>query len=1146
MAEQHGDGTLQSQQLNTMLLVNDQLLGNPGQDALMKISIPPMEEKDNLIFQTSYLVPEHNFSYVFITVSHWSAGQINKYPSLNEVGTIEIPMVRSQKPKIETLSEAEAASLLGVDACSYRAAKYTIIGTARLHTSKHAAIVSRRPIKKGLEKIASIIDGHSSLKIELVHPIYGRRIDLSLDFTVRILKKCIEGWHRDANNPLSTYFAKSPSLRMLDLDTVPKGKDIPDEDQLPALAVFDTKEQYCVAMAVGNQQEKEYQDLQHRKLYEFDVPARFIRDRLSLHPKSKAPQEYFMLINASSAGADTDHLLPRIGDSADVVLDGISTKQQKVSLHGHRINAPSELWSAQTRVWKLRVPLDKTTGSERLPLVLNLPDASVDDTENCSKTIGAFTEQFDMDQSYVNVRMKITDSNKPHEAEMNALKKLLAPHTMPMDDRPSPTSINAVEDLITAKLRDGKPLKEFMTDLEELRQGTHENEELQNAFQSLDEDKMDAIKYLLDDKKLIKYIQGPPGTGKSYLALWIVCIALMFDPPTIGTDDEWDRTLDLGPHLKSEELDKADLTAPLRALQLTDQQKDALLSVPQTTKILIVSGQNAAVDDLLPRLISLWNVLGGPKVGKKQPVVLRLYSWESEGRDFVRRFAKVGRHIQRTTEDATGGILMRLLDAFSDRAEEFDRERRKAKWSNPSIIDKAVELYKADHKALQGRKYDELARLIDQVASSPDHVYTVGKQITRLVANGPQAEALAQADVIFGTLIGVADPAFRQIFRPHYIISDESPRDKEITFLILLAHFSPRAYFCFGDHKQLCPVIFSTHQHLEYKSSMSSKQAGINMQKNQEEDSTKPSTFANQMETSVIHRLVEAGHPSYMLTQNWRQHGVAGQFFNEQFYNRMICFHEAHNRFSLTDKAAVRWLQQLSGRDEIKGNTLMINMNSFESCEARSFLNCGNVNFALAKVIDLLADPTFGIDSKVMIITPYESQRNLYTYELQKRGMWEMDSKGNWVQFDKSRVEIRTHQGAQGHEASVVIIDLTRSDAPGMTAQSPLISVCSSRSICAQLVLINTSTIGRTGYKTPPAVKHLVAWVQFHQKEGMLTNIDTETSKKYRIVCFKCYAVGHNDSECPYSTGKLLICPDCGSEHHPRDCYMAKSNNIRV
>ncbi|KAK7731578.1 hypothetical protein SLS63_005264 [Diaporthe eres] len=170
---------------------------------------------------------------------------------------------------------------------------------------------------------------------------------------------------------------------------------------------------------------------------------------------------------------------------------------------------------------------------------------------------------------------------------------------------------------------------------------------------------MDAMEFLLDDKKLLKYVHGPPGTGKSYLALWFASIAVMFDPPTIDADDEWDRPLDLGPQLKPEEFDEVDTAAPLRTVQLTDDQKAAAAPVPPRTK---------------------------------------------------------------------------------------------AQRSSASLV------------------------------SRPS------------------------------------------VFRPHYIISDESPRDKEITFLTLIANFSPRAYFCLGDHLQLKPNG-SKHQHRRCKPPRSFKAA---------------------------------------------------------------------------------------------------------------------------------------------------------------------------------------------------------------------------------------------------------------------------------------------------------------------------------
>lgn len=67
--------------------------------------------------------------------------------------------------------------------------------------------------------------------------------------------------------------------------------------------------------------------------------------------------------------------------------------------------------------------------------------------------------------------------------------------------------------------------------------------------------------------------------------------------------------------------------------------------------MLIVSGQNLPVDDLFRRFGPIWNELGGRKGGKHQPKAVRLYSWKSESQDFVRRFAKIGRHIQHTIDE---------------------------------------------------------------------------------------------------------------------------------------------------------------------------------------------------------------------------------------------------------------------------------------------------------------------------------------------------------------------------------------------------------------------------------------------------------------------------------------------------------------
>lgn len=160
-----------------------------------------------------------------------------------------------------------------------------------------------------------------------------------------------------------------------------------------------------------------------------------------------------------------------------------------------------------------------------------------------------------------------------------------------------------------------------------------------------------------------------------------------------------------------------------------------------------------------------------------------------------------------------------------------------------------------------------------------------------------------------------------------------------------------------------------------------------------------------------------------MLTQNWRQHGMAGEFFNKLFYNNTIKLHQAREKYSLVDKAAVNWLQSLSGKDDINEDTLMINMNSFENCEARSFCNVANVNFILEARRPALGPSTSPLparmnDAKVLIVAPYQAQRSLYMHEPQKRASWEMNSKGDWDPFDKSRVEIRTQRSPSSASSS--------------------------------------------------------------------------------------------------------------------------------
>lgn len=158
----------------------------------------------------------------------------------------------------------------------------------------------------------------------------------------------------------------------------------------------------------------------------------------------------------------------------------------------------------------------------------------------------------------------------------------------------------------------------------------------------------------------------------------------------------------------------------------------------------------------------------------------------------------------------------------------------------------------------------------------------------------------------------------------------------------------------------------------------------------EEEPLPNPSTFALQMKKSLVHRLVETGFRTYQLKLNRRAHGSAGLFFNTLFYNNSVVFKDAPVSESV-DKAVVKWLGGLKG-GETKGNSLMVDMNSIEREDGRSFSNIAHVNYVLQAVVDLLADVNFVATTKrpnagnILIVVTYEAQRNLDSSQLKQRG----------------------------------------------------------------------------------------------------------------------------------------------------------------
>lgn len=81
-----------------------------------------------------------------------------------------------------------------------------------------------------------------------------------------------------------------------------------------------------------------------------------------------------------------------------------------IRLRGYRTNVPFKLWFPYAHLWKLTVPVNKASGSAKLPLVLEVRDASLDDAGNLL-TPETFTRLGRSGEANFNIRMEVIDSD---------------------------------------------------------------------------------------------------------------------------------------------------------------------------------------------------------------------------------------------------------------------------------------------------------------------------------------------------------------------------------------------------------------------------------------------------------------------------------------------------------------------------------------------------------------------------------------------------------------------------------------------------------------------------------------------------------------------------------------------------------------
>ncbi|KAK4152977.1 P-loop containing nucleoside triphosphate hydrolase protein [Chaetomidium leptoderma] len=457
-------------------------------------------------------------------------------------------------------------------------------------------------------------------------------------------------------------------------------------------------------------------------------------------------------------------------------------------------------------------------------------------------------------------------------------------------------------------------------------------------------------------------------------------------------------------------------------------------------KVLFLVDMNSPVDDVANRMVDLCRDIGVKKS------IIRMKGWASEVKTSDRLNA---------AEDAVSGDGMdvdftnRFLQARNLMSLGSDSTRS---CRAPSLDEAAWQRY----DELKETEYKSLAQYLDVDLWEEGQVIP---QRFRTLVYDLYRDTLDAADFIATTPVAASNH-FNGMFKPDLVYFDEAPHARELTNLIAIANFEPLAWVFCGDHRQTVPYVGSTTSDCE-------------------------NIYRGQMKISMMERAAFANVIRYELLMNHRAFGGLEQLASSLWYRgRMVSGNDERKSSSLGH--IQNYLERFMGGRACTIPRLLVHLKNCgpEGRDGTSAWNPTHASWVMARVRELLTDPEFKHAQRnqpgtILIISPYKKAFKEYKNEIKKLPHWA-----------QQRVETRTVDVVQGHEADFVFLDLVKDKSTEFLDNPNRLCVAVTRARLGEIIMMHPNMVHSATFKRNS--KELRAIYRYCQEAGQVVHIDPE------------------------------------------------------